>query len=89
MPDHVHYFVSPSEDARDLETWIRYWKRLFGQALDKRVRLWQEDDWDTRMRTKEQYYEKLDYVWLNPVRAGLVERPEEWPYAGEVNELIW
>ena len=23
----------------------------------------------------------IDYVWHNPVRAGLVERPEDWPWS--------
>jgi hypothetical protein len=26
---------------------------------------------------------------MNPVRAGLVSRPEEWPYQGELNVLEW
>ena len=28
----------------------------------------------------ESFREKADYVLSNPVRAGLVERVEDWPY---------
>jgi hypothetical protein len=28
-----------------------------------------------------------NYVWRNPVRAKLVERPEDWPYQGEIHVI--
>ncbi len=39
------------------------------------------------MRVTESCSQKWDYVRANPIRAGLVERPEDWPYAGEVHQL--
>jgi hypothetical protein len=39
--------------------------RLFGRAL----------------RSVKIYYEKVEYIHLNPVRAGLVQRAEEWPWS--------
>jgi hypothetical protein len=27
------------------------------------------------------HYDKADYIHLNPVRAGLVERAEDWPWS--------
>jgi mono/diheme cytochrome c family protein len=32
------------------------------------------------LRKDESYREKADYIRANPVRAGLVTRPEDWPY---------
>ena len=30
------------------------------------------------LRTVKEYNEKVEYIRLNPVRAGLVSRPEDW-----------
>jgi hypothetical protein len=40
--------------------------------------LWQPRFFDRALRTVGQYNEKVEYIHLNPVRAGLVSRPEDW-----------
>jgi hypothetical protein len=50
----------------------------------KRAWRWQHGFHDHRFRTPESESRKWEYVCLNPVRAGLVKRPEEWPYGGEI-----
>jgi REP element-mobilizing transposase RayT len=52
-------------------------------------KLWQRDFWDTQMRSREHYQEKLSYVRMNPVRKELVVRPEDWPYRGQVFPVAW
>jgi hypothetical protein len=43
------------------------------------------------LRTVKEYYEKVEYIHLTPVRAGLVKRAEDWPgssvrdYSGSLN----
>ena len=41
------------------------------------------------MRSGDQYHEKWLYVCENPMRAGLVEDAEAWPFQGELNVLQW
>jgi hypothetical protein len=55
--------------------------RLPGQAL---ASFWQPGFFDHLLRTADSYSAKWQYVWENPVRAGLVAQPEEWPYQGEI-----
>jgi REP-associated tyrosine transposase len=56
---------------------IRNWKRY----LAKQARIeWQRDFFDHRLRTDESSNDKARYILQNPVRAGLVDRPEDWPY---------
>ena len=56
---------------------IRSWKR----ATTRRVRVdWQRNYFDHRVRPDEGLQKKTDYIRQNPVRAGLVNRPEEWPH---------
>ena len=50
----------------------------------KRPWRWQEGFHDHKFRTRESESRKWEYVCLNPVRAGLVKRPEEWPFGGEI-----
>ena len=45
---------------------------------------WQEGFHDHKFRTPESEARKWEYICLNPVRYGLVKRPEEWPFGGEI-----
>ena len=54
--------------------------------------LWQPRFFDRALRTVGEYSEKVQYIHLNPVKAGLANRAEDWPwssvhdYSGNVNE---
>jgi hypothetical protein len=43
---------------------------------------------DRALRAVKEYNEKVEYLHLNPVRAGLVSRPEDWsrPAGSSYNE---
>ena len=60
-----------------------------GNAGNVAFKLWQRDFWDTQMRSREQYEEKLAYVRLNPVRKGLARTAEDWPYQGRLFPIGW
>ena len=45
---------------------------------------WQEGFHDHKFRTPESEQRKWEYICLNPVRYGLVARPEQWPFGGEI-----
>jgi hypothetical protein len=36
---------------------------------------------DRPLRAVKEYHEKVDYIHLNPVKTGLVCRPEDWPWS--------
>jgi len=44
-------------------------------------RLWQGRFFDRALRTMKEYNETVEYIHLNPVRRGLVARPEEWKWS--------
>lgn len=84
MPDHVHLFLSHTREIR-MGSWIGSLKRALGRALHGVDQpLWQRGFFDHLLRSSESYREKWTYVYQNPVRAGLVLTPEEWPYSGEI-----
>jgi putative transposase len=87
MPDHIHFFCSPTDVTLEIEPWITFWKREFRRTLGGRAPRFQIDSFHHRLRGEDSYSEKWDYVQENPVRAGLVKDPEDWPYQGVLNEL--
>ncbi|MHB8520066.1 MAG: REP-associated tyrosine transposase [Limisphaerales bacterium] len=89
MPDHLHLFCAPRDLSCTLQRWVTWWKRKFSCRHLPQTGEWQRDFWDTRLRRSENYTQKWHYVQENPVRAGLVSRPEDWPYQGRLNVLPW
>ena len=89
LPDHLHFFAAATESTIAYDRWVTYWKSQFRKRHGDPEHLWQTDHWDTRIRNAERYEEKYEYVRSNPVRLGLVEKPEDWPYQGEIHELRW
>lgn len=91
MPDHIHLFCAPGPSPEPLKQWIRYWKTIASKNWPRPNEhpTWQRDFWDTQLRRHESYDSKLEYVVANPVRAGLVENSQDWPYRGELNLLRW
>ncbi len=83
MPDHVHFFVRVGDGAR-LGSWVGGLKRWISKHASLPPKTWQNGFFDHLMRSDESYGQKWNYVRDNPVRAGLVQTAEAWPYAGEI-----
>ena len=49
---------------------------------------WEKGFFDRVMRSRESYEQKWLYVRENPVRAGLVEKAEDWVFSGEIFEVV-
>ena len=79
MPDHLHAIMSFSP-AVGMKRSIAQWKRYV--STNSPV-VWQRDFFDHRLRQDESYIEKAHYIRMNPVRAGLVNDPEQWTFVWE------
>jgi putative transposase len=89
MPDHLHFFCCPRRlgDGVTVERWVGFWKDRFAKRIRQPQWRWQQGLFHTRMRSDAHYQEKLDYMRQNPVRAGLVAQPDDWPWRGQVHDL--
>jgi putative transposase len=75
MPDHIHLILNfPNE--KTLARVVGEWKGWLGRH---RGISWQRNFFDHRIRS-EADRNKGDYILHNPVRAGFVQRTEDWPY---------
>ena len=88
MPDHLHLFCAPGYLKFTIERWMAFWKDRFAKA---RLGLgaFQAGGFHHRLRADESYAEKWRQVMENPVRKGLVERPQDWPFCGRVHDIRW
>jgi len=88
MPDHVHLLLSP---LRDAEGWpfplvdiLQCLKSATAHRINKFLHhsgpVWEEESFDHVLRSDESLEEKCDYIRQNPVKAGLVRRPEDYPW---------
>ncbi|MGD0012436.1 MAG: hypothetical protein ABSE93_28335 [Terriglobia bacterium] len=48
---------------------------------EERGLFWQPRFLDRALRSVKEYSEKVEYIHLNPVRAGLVKHAEEWQWS--------
>ena len=91
MPDHVHFFAQPLIDAKSRNVWTKMWKSVTARSMAKELNLqppvWQQDTFDHILRGEESYEAKWNYVRENPVRAGLCEKADDWPWQGEIHAL--
>jgi putative transposase len=86
MPDHVHLFVCGDAEFV-LTTWIGALKQALAKAAHRSKadgQIWQEGFFDHLLRSDESMSQKWNYIRDNALRAGLVERAEDWPYQGQI-----
>jgi len=97
MPDHVHFFCRSEIGAQTLSDFVGNWKSWTRRAINAlsqprstpaATTLWQREFFDHVLRSNESYAEKWNYVWENPVRAGLVKSADDWSYSGEIEMLM-
>ena len=89
MPDHVHVILKPLRFDDSVEPLARIMQSIKGWTarqinlvLCRRGALWQDESYDHVIRDQDDYQEKARYIWGNPVAAGLVEDPQQWPWWG-------
>jgi len=85
MPDHVHLLVMACEGIDVAEFMYRF-KQASGFECNRQLAwrgpFWQASYYDHVVRRSEDIESVRAYVLANPVRAGIVENPEEYPFAG-------
>ena len=83
MPDHWHGLVDLGGDV-DLSTTVQRVKgitaRIVGLRDDTVRPLWASGFHDHALRREESIQEAARYIIANPVRAGLVKDPMDYPY---------
>jgi putative transposase len=84
MPDHLHLLMTPSTTT-SLEKCVQLIKGgssfRIHKACGLKSEIWQVGFHDWTIRDLEDWRAKVEYIRMNPVRAGLVEKAEDWKYS--------
>ncbi len=97
LPDHLHtIWTLPEGDTDSSERW-RFLKARFtsrflvengreGRRSNSQQKkgergFWQRRYWEHTIRDDEDLRRHFDYIHFNPVKHGLVEWPERWPWS--------
>jgi putative transposase len=100
MPNHVHVLFQPINGWKVAEI-VASWKKFTARKIcdDRRdcgestvAPVWHREYWDRFIRDHRHFEQTVEYIHLNPVKAGLVATAEMWPwcsaYPGKFGILI-
>ncbi len=92
MPDHVHFFCAPLFETKSLSDFMMAWKQWTSKRIVRECGLkppiWQPEFFDYLLRNEDGYEVRYEYMLQNPVRARLVDVPGQWPWQGEIENLV-
>ena len=91
MPDHLHLLAAPQDREASVSALSKWFKHWFNEAYRRSSVSgdrtppqmswhWQESCFDRLLRSDELLSDKWEYLRQNPVRAGFVTKPADWPY---------
>jgi putative transposase len=84
MPDHFHWLVQPGKDE-SLDRLVGRLKANSTRALNKlrgsNSKVWQKSFHDHALRREEQLKMFIEYILNNPVRAGLADTFDKYPFS--------
>jgi putative transposase len=83
MPDHVHWLFELGTE-KPLGALVQRFKSRCAIGINRcrgsNTHVWQAGYYDHRLREHEDFVAQARYIVANPLRRGLVERIEDYPY---------
>ncbi len=83
MPNHVHIVIQPHEPLPNIMRWLKTATATRANRIIgiKGTPFWQREYYDHWIRSEKELISIVNYIERNPVSAGLVAQPEEWPWS--------
>jgi putative transposase len=81
MPEHVHLLVNEPPGIL-LAQFLKAVKQIASRRLrGPRERFWQERYYDSNVHGEVARSEVIRYIHRNPVKRGLVQKPQDWSWS--------
>ena len=84
MPNHAHVLIEQRQ-GHSLGEIVKIWKMTTTHAINiafaRKGRFWALDYFDRFMRDERHFAQTLAYIENSPVKAGLIEKPEDWRFS--------
>ena len=86
MPNHVHVLLTPRlPPSRLLKSLKGYTARQANRLLGRMGEpFWQRESYDHWVRNETEFHKIVAYIESNPVKAGIVQRPSDYPWSSAV-----
>jgi putative DNA methylase len=84
MPNHLHSLLTRFEgwELKDILHSIKsYTAHEANKLLRRKGQFWIEDYFDRYIRDDEHFRQTVEYIEMNPVKAGLCKKPSDWPFS--------
>ncbi|MBI5410331.1 MAG: transposase [Nitrospirae bacterium] len=84
MPDHIHIIISPGNSGLPLSKFLNIFKGRTAAVFRTSFgvsELWQRSGFDHVIRAEEDLKTIIKYILNNPVRKGIAETAESYPYS--------
>jgi len=84
MPTHFHLVLKQLKDngiSYFMRNISNSYSHYFNNKNNRKGRLWEDKFKNVPVNSDEQLLHLTRYIHLNPVTAGLVEKPENWKYS--------
>jgi putative transposase len=82
MPNHVHLLITPREEMSVIMQSLKGNTAHFAnRILGRSGAFWQIEYCDHFCRNADEFGKIRSYIARNPVKAGLVAKPEDWPWS--------
>jgi hypothetical protein len=91
LPDGVQFFCAADISARPLSQWLQIWKEWTSKRMARQLGIqppaWESGYSKNLLQSEESFSQKWQSVCQEPVRAHLVDDPEDWPWRGDLEKL--
>jgi putative transposase len=83
MANHMHMLLTPHVPMRTLSDGLKgAIARMANRMLARRgERFWEDDSFFSWLRDGSQVIRVKNYIEHDPIQAGLVSKPEDWPWS--------
>jgi len=83
MPDHMHVIIIPKEKniSEGMKSIKGFPARKVNSILSRRGSIWQSGFYDYILDSEEKLLTRIRYIEDNPLRKGMVTRPEDYEYS--------
>jgi len=91
MPNHIHFLVRPSGDeglAKMMQGVTLCYSKYFNGETGRTGRLWECRYHSTVIDADSYLWTVSKYIEENPVRAGIVKKPEHYPYSSAKAHML-
>lgn len=83
MANHVHLLITPRVEVSQL---MQSLKRFTAREGNRMLGLtgqpfWQDESYDRLVRDETEFQRTARYIEMNPVKAGIVSKPDDFPWS--------